>query len=194
MTTALVTLVIGLAATGYLALLVLPGRRSPMGHVWPPDALDALRAVEIWVVSVTAFGAAYLLAAMTAGALPLPGWLSAGAGGLLLGLGMLTATVSAAALGLAQTSGAAGPLRTRGPYAISRHPQYLGHAITLTGWLVWTGSLMALPLTLAFLAGLALAARAEDRWLAAAHGADWHRYAGEVRALIGRRRRPGKTG
>jgi protein-S-isoprenylcysteine O-methyltransferase Ste14 len=100
------------------------------------------------------------------------------------------ALVTAAALGRVWTSVfIAGSKDVRlvrqGPYAVVRHPLYalslvavLGIGLT-TRSLALTGALFA-----AFTAIYVMAARAEDRFLANAHAADFVRYSREVRGFL----------
>lgn len=80
------------------------------------------------------------------------------------------------------------PLITHGPYALVRHPMYLGLVLASTGSLLlyqtWTTLLFA-----AFSPFLLLRARREEQALAGEFGESWHEYCNRVPLLLPRLRR-----
>ena len=76
-------------------------------------------------------------------------------------------------------------LVTRGAFALSRNPIYLGDALVLAGGLIWTGSALALPLVPAF---MALITRryilGEEARIAAHFGEDYARYCARTRRWL----------
>lgn len=177
--------VLGGLATLYLMAMFLSGICFRMRRRWPPTAISRGQAAEIWGMSVLAFGCAYLAPSLGTASSPLPEALRHWGGGALLGIGNLIAGLAVVDLGLAQTTGAMGPLCRHRCYGWSRHPQYLGHGLSLLGWALWCGTLLALPLVLGVIAAMALAICAEDRWLAAQHGEAFARYRARVPCLVG---------
>ncbi len=79
-------------------------------------------------------------------------------------------------------------LLTRGPYAITRHPMYLGELLLWLGWSLWYGSVPVAAGFLLFLPAAAWFARREDTALAAAFGDAWRDYAVRVPRWPGARR------
>lgn len=74
-----------------------------------------------------------------------------------------------------------------GPYAALRHPLYALSMLAMLGLGLATRSVaITVGLLLVFAATYVAAARAEDRWLRAAHGEEFDRYAREVRAYVPR--------
>ena len=75
---------------------------------------------------------------------------------------------------------------TRGPYAVVRHPLYLGVLLMAAGTVLAHTSAATVCAALGLAAGTALKIRAEERVLRGACGADWTHYAAEVPALVPR--------
>ncbi len=73
---------------------------------------------------------------------------------------------------------------TRGPYAIVRHPLYLGVLLLAAGTVLAHCSLATLCIAAGLVGGMALKIPAEERALRAACGERWTRYAAEVPALL----------
>ncbi len=74
-----------------------------------------------------------------------------------------------------------------GPYAVLRHPLYALSLLAVLGiGLTSRSASIALMLLASFTAIYVSAARAEDRFLLAGHGADFARYASQVRAFLPR--------
>lgn len=88
-----------------------------------------------------------------------------------------------------QTAVAARPghrLVTDGPYAIVRHPLYLGVMLLAVGTVLAHPSLATLCVVGGLAVGMARKIPAEERALDAAYGNAWTRYAAEVPALLPR--------
>ncbi len=74
-----------------------------------------------------------------------------------------------------------------GPYAALRHPLYALSMLAMLGLgLATRSAAITAGLLLIFAVTYAAAARAEDRWLRAAHGDEFDRYAREVRSFLPR--------
>jgi protein-S-isoprenylcysteine O-methyltransferase Ste14 len=77
-------------------------------------------------------------------------------------------------------------LVTGGPYAVVRHPLYLGVLLLALGTVLAHPSLATLCVAGGLMAGMALKIPAEERALRAAYGDAWLRYAADVPALLPR--------
>jgi len=114
--------------------------------------------------------------------------LATGLAGLALQIAGLVC-IACAALGRAWSSVfIAGHKDTRlvstGPYAVLRHPLYALSLLAMLGTgLATRSATLTLALLVAFGVIYARAARAEDQFLRATHGAAFDRYAAEVRAF-----------
>lgn len=81
----------------------------------------------------------------------------------------------------AQRSGA---LATKGPYAVTRHPQYLGFIAILVGFLLQWPTLLTLLMFPVLVAMYVRLARREEREAAATFGGVWHAYAAATPAWL----------
>ena len=82
-----------------------------------------------------------------------------------------------------------GALATTGPYAVIRHPQYLGFIAILTGFLLQWPTLLTLLMLPVLVAMYVRLAQREEREAATAFGAAWIAYAGVTPAWIPNLRR-----
>lgn len=82
-----------------------------------------------------------------------------------------------------------GALLTEGPYALSRHPQYVGWALALIGIAVAGRSAFALGGAALSVVALLVLTRLEERRLALRFGEAWQRYCSQTPRLLGRRAR-----
>ena len=64
----------------------------------------------------------------------------------------------------------------RGPYGLSRNPQYLGFIIGLIGWALMANSALTLIASIVGIISLVLVPFAEEPWLLARHGAAYEEY------------------
>ncbi|MFG1351801.1 methyltransferase family protein [Xanthobacter autotrophicus] len=165
----------------------------------PPDSCAARPNRLPWPPMI--YGGA-LVAALALGALAPTFWPAflagpevRGGGAVVAGLGLGLDLWAVVTLHRARTTilphRAADRLVTSGPFALSRNPIYLGNTLVLLGLglAVFNPWLMAAAL-LAALATDRLAARREERHLAAKFGAAFEAYAARVPRWIGRPRPP----
>lgn len=82
-------------------------------------------------------------------------------------------------------------LETGGPYALVRHPGYLGALLACLGAALAFGSALALPVPALMLAAQAARVRREEALLASRFGEDWARYAARTGSLLPRPPRRG---
>ncbi len=87
-------------------------------------------------------------------------------------------------LGLASTAGNQGAFVNRGPYRLSRNPQYVGFMTGLIGWGLMTNSFLTLGVALTALLPLAIVPVAEESWLRTRYGATYDAYEQEVPRFI----------
>lgn len=108
-------------------------------------------------------------------------WLFMVLGGMLIGAGLLIVSVGWRRIHAAQRTGA---LVTRGPYAVVRHPQYIGLLLMIVGALVqWPTLVTAVMAPLLAVTYLRLAGR-EERALRERFGAAYEKYARRTPAFV----------
>lgn len=163
-----------LLASAYLIAMFRSGLWASHRRRWPPRQVTVRSMVEIWGGSGVVFLSAYMLGILDADRVDWPNWLRYGVGAPLWGLGTGMVSFGMLQLGIARTSGVDGELVTSRIYGIIRHPQYVGHAIALIGWVLFTASLWSIPAVCAAFLALYWAIHAEDVWLALRHE-DQHR-------------------
>lgn len=69
------------------------------------------------------------------------------------------------------------PLETGGVYRLTRNPIYLGILIASAGWVLWRGRIELLIVWVLLVIVLTAKAHVEQRYLLAAYGEDYRRYA-----------------
>ncbi|MCO8265147.1 isoprenylcysteine carboxylmethyltransferase family protein [Haloferax sp. AB510] len=120
------------------------------------------------------------------GMLGLPRWvLYLGVMAMSIGFGIVL--VSTSDLGVEQTQGLEGELRTDGLYRYSRNPQYVGYILATVGYVFITGSPFVVLLCCLYLAWWLSFPLAEEPWLHAQFGEDYTQYMGRVPRFIGLR-------
>ena len=80
--------------------------------------------------------------------------------------------------------GEAPPLRTRGPFAISRNPIFLGMLLFVFGMTLWSPSAVTIALLVASYVALGVQIRGEEIYLARMHGEAYRNYCARVRRWI----------
>jgi protein-S-isoprenylcysteine O-methyltransferase Ste14 len=158
----------------------LAGRLTIMGR--PP------RAARVAVLVLLLAGAA-LLEYRSGGRLSFHP-VAAGAGTALAWAGVVLHARARRALGIRWSPAVAVPpgheVVTHGPYAIVRHPLYLGVLLLAAGTVLAHTSAATLCIAAGFAAGMARKIPAEERALRGACGDAWTRYAADVPALVPR--------
>ena len=159
-------LILGLTATLIWAAILFWSDRDPGNGPWPPRRGCLFTAAWAWGLTTLI----YVGLVQTWGQPPiLPALVQYGLGLPLAVAGSLLHTWATAALGLKGTSGWDVGIATRGPYALCRHPQYLGQIVSIAGLALIIGSGEALALGLAASLMLGYGSGVEDRAIAVRH-------------------------
>lgn len=158
--------ILGLSATMLWAGILMFSERRPGQGPWPPRRGNLLSAAWAWGLTTLI----YVGLVQTWGQSPvLPAGLRYGLGLPLAVIGSVLHTWATATLGLKGTSGWDVGLATKGPYALCRHPQYLGQIFSIAGLAMIIGSPEALTLGVAACVMLIYGSRVEDRAIRSRH-------------------------
>jgi protein-S-isoprenylcysteine O-methyltransferase Ste14 len=132
-----------------------------------------LSAISLLVVGVLDFGS-----------LRIPLWLHATAGAVLLTAGGALALAGYRTLGADISTGTAGSLEIRGPYRLSRNPQYVGTVGALFGAALVANSWLFLLGAIIWSSWFLLAPIAEEPWLRSLLGSAYEEYASRTRRYL----------
>ena len=179
---ALVVVVVALGASSLALLRWAAEDYTRLGRL-SPGAAAAAWALGLMHAALVAVSAAAGLLRVTVPAAPAigVGGLIGVAGAVLLGRGLAEFGTLDEVLGRRN-----GPLRTRGAYAICRHPQALGWGMLLTGGGLAGRSLAALLLVVPYWALLLPYLPLEERHLRALYGERYRDYTRRVPRLVRR--------
>ena len=167
-------LVHGALILGVIWCIVLPERR-----IYPMRAKGAsFHAMWFLFYFVFASNAALVVLAWDTG--PLSQELRFLSGGPLLLLGVAFLVWGMATLGIANTSGLRHGFIARGPYLISRNPQYVGDFFLFAGIVIVANSEVALVTHVLTSLVLLLAPLAEEPWLEGEYGDEYVAYRRKV--------------
>ena len=163
----------------------------PRIRVWPVPADSArFHAVRIFInraiAPVIGLSAASMLALslIDFGSLGLPGWIHIPVGVGLFAAGGRFGWTGFRTLGPEISTGTPGDLQVRGPYRISRNPQYVGAVGVLTGLALCSNSLMVLLAAVSWSFWFWLAPLAEEPWLRAHLGDPYISYASKTKRYL----------
>jgi len=180
---------ITLAAEALTTIAVVVSIASPSRRIWPPSQPRSWGQYYMLILfNVSALGV-ILLGILDWGNFIIPLWARIVVGLPLWLAGNILAVWAIAALGIAPTSGNEGTLICRGPYRLSRNPQYVGFMIGLLGWALISNSALTLTVSIAAIVPLLLVPFAEEPWLLALHGSEYEAYKRTVPRFISLKRK-----
>lgn len=182
---------VALVAELALGVLLVVSVLRPDARVWPPPGRPSWQYYLVWtLLDVSAVGiVAVGILDWNSSALAHParipiGVAVGGAGGLFALWGIRT-------LGWHQAFGLEGTLVERGPYRVSRNPQYVGDIALLLGWGLLCNSLLTWVLCALGMAWFAVTPFAEEPWLREVYGPPYDAYRRRVPRFLGRPRGDG---
>lgn len=174
------TLFIVTLAAEMLLLVALAASVYGWRRVWPPPGRRSWEFWGVWSLTGVTFVGILAVGVLDRNALGLPGVVRFGVGLPLTALGLGLAFWALGVMGWHRASGLTGELVDEGPYRFSRNPQYLGDAVALVGWSVWSGSAACALLSGIAVVLLVATPFAEEPWLAERLGDAYRRYRSEV--------------
>ena len=182
METGLTIVGLGIALSTLAAILWSIAR--PSQRLWPPIRYTALTPILIWVPTFVLFGVLIALGLLGWGELAFPKWFRFGTGVPLIIAGNIVVWSAVAGFGIHKTGGAVGTLQTDGLYRFSRNPQYVADIVMVLGWMVLTAAPLAMLVGFAAIIVLAAAPFSEEPWLRSQYGAEFDKYAAQVRRYL----------
>lgn len=161
----------------------------PAHRIWPPDKSSSWKHYFMWFLFDISIIGIVVVGIHDWGSLALPPWMHVVLG-VPLSLGGLGFSLwSIMILGPSSTSGNEGPLILRGPYRISRNPQYLGFIVALIGWSLLTSSWLTILAALVWIIPWVLIPFAEEPWLLQRHGSKYEEYLRRVPRFLSLKKR-----
>lgn len=169
-----------LAAELASLLAIVLSLRTPDRRIWPPSpACPWGRILMVCLFHLSAIGV-ILLGLLDWDRFVFPHWLRLGVGQPTWLLGLSLALWGFLSLGLSVTTGGERALVTRGPYSITRNPQYVGFILGLAGWTLLSNSILTLVASLVAILLLILVPRVEEPWLREKYGLEFEQYSRKV--------------
>jgi len=176
----LVTITAQILATISIVFSIL----VPAHRIWPPDESSSWKHYLMWFLFDISTIGIIVVGILDWGSLALPPWMQIVLG-VPLSLGGIGFSLwSIVILGPSSTYGNEGPLILRGPYRISRNPQYLGFIVALIGWSIVTSSGATILAVLVWIIPLVLVPFAEEPWLLQRHGSEYEEYLRKVPRFV----------
>lgn len=172
-----------IVAAGALGAIVW-SMAQPTSRIWPPIRFNHRTPLIVWGTTLLLFVSIFGLGLIGWDQWELPRGVRFGLGATLVLLGNVGVWYEVAQLGLEQTGGAKGSLKTTGLYRYSRNPQYLCTIMLLLGWALLFASLVALPVILATIIVLLVAPLSEEIWMEEHYGQAYLKYKSEVKRYL----------
>lgn len=174
---------VGLALANLVGIVA-----SALGLVsyWPPGERDWTYYVH-WGISHSLNVVVLALTYLSWNSLGLSRGPSLAAGAALFVVGYAVAIAAGLDLGVEETKGLAGDLRTGGWYRYSRNPQYVGYIVATVGFALLANSGLVAVVCAIYLGWWLSLPFAEEPWLRERYGEEYERYAERVPRFVGRR-------
>jgi protein-S-isoprenylcysteine O-methyltransferase Ste14 len=99
--------------------------------------------------------------------------------------GFFIVVVATFDLGVEQTQGLSGELKTTGLYRYSRNPQYVGYILATIGYALIVAAPLVVPLCVIYLAWWISFPYAEEPWLRKHYGTEYEQYVKTVPRFVG---------
>jgi protein-S-isoprenylcysteine O-methyltransferase Ste14 len=148
---------------------------SPQNRIWPPNRQNSWGQYFMLILfNVTAIGIVVLgIVEWDSYVIPLSMRM---VGSIIWMAGNVFAIWAVITLGLVSTSGNEGKLVRKGPYRMSRNPQYVGFITGLVGWGVMANSSLLLIAVLVAVIPLVIVPLAEEPWMQMKYGEEYEDY------------------
>lgn len=175
-------------AVGVGSLLVpfvgVAASAAGIADYWPPGERNWAFYVQ-WTLSQVFSVSLLVVAVLDWNSLGLPRVATLVVGVPLFVVGFAVAIAAGRDLGLEETSGLAGELRTDGWYRYSRNPQYVGYIVATVGFASLANATLATTLCIMYVGWWLTLPFAEEPWLRDQYGESYDRYAKRVPRFVG---------
>jgi protein-S-isoprenylcysteine O-methyltransferase Ste14 len=168
-----------LATISIVFSILFPNRR-----IWPPDKSPSWKHYLMWSLFDISTASIIVAGILDRGSFAFPPWMRISIGIPLALGGIGFGLWSIITLGPSSTYGNEGPLILRGPYRVSRNPQYLGFIAALIGWSIITSSCATIVAAIVWIIPLVLIPFAEEPWLLQRHGSEYEEYLRKVPRFV----------
>lgn len=155
-----------------------------LADYWPPGE-RGWRYYVHWGLSHALNAVVLVLVYLDWNSLGLPRGPSLAVGAVLFVAGYGIAIASGLDLGVEETKGLAGELRTGGWYRYSRNPQYVGYVVATVGFALVANSTLVAVICAFYLGWWLSLPFAEEPWLREQYGEAYERYAARVPRFVG---------
>ncbi|WP_323172337.1 PEMT/PEM2 methyltransferase family protein [Natrialba sp. PRR66] len=155
-------------------------------NYWPPGE-RGLRYYVHWGLSHALNAAILALVYLDWNSLGLPRVPSLAVGAVLFVAGYVVAIAAGLDLGVEETKGIAGELRTGGWYRYSRNPQYVGYIVATVGFALVANSVLVAAICAIYLGWWLALPFAEEPWLREEYGDAYAHYAARTPRFVGAR-------
>jgi len=181
----LATLVAQFLLGGSLVLTLL----VPRIRIWPPPRRRSWQYVYTWALTLVSFAGILVLGFLGWNSFVLEHCLRVPIGfGLIVG-SIVLVVWAVRTLGLHASQGLGGTLVERGPYRISRNPQYVADIAMLAGFAILANSTYAWITCLLGMVWFVLAPFTEEPWLRDQFGVEYELYMKRVPRFLSLKRR-----
>jgi protein-S-isoprenylcysteine O-methyltransferase Ste14 len=154
-------------------------------RIWPPPSRYSWQYWFTWIVTSLVVAGILANGILDWGSMGFNFWTWKVLGVTLMIAGIVLSLWAVKTLTVKTTTGLVGKFTIDGPYQFTRNPQYVGDIILTVGFILASGSWLAL--VTGFLGALwfVLAPLAEEPWLQELYGKQYERYLTEVPRFIG---------
>ena len=181
----LVAFLVFLAIAVSFSISIVIHLLNPKINFWPPPGKNSWQFWYIWILYTLGIIGLAVIAILDWGSMQLEHWSLYVLGYVILLIALPFNEWSLRTLDVHQTLGLKGKLLTKGPYRISRNPQYVSDILIYTGIVLITTSFMALIIGTIMSFWFILAPLAEESWLEGQFGEKYQEYRKNVPRFLG---------
>ncbi len=154
-------------------------------RVWPPPSRNSWQYWFTWIMTSLVVAGVLANGILDWGSMGLNHWIWKVLGMMLMFAGILLSLWAVRTLTVRTSTGLVGNFTTGGPYQFTRNPQYVGDIVLTAGFVLVSGSWLALVTGSLGALWFVLAPFAEEPWLQEKYGEKYDRYQEKVPRFVG---------